>query len=80
MTRIKNIPNMYTMKANTQENIAEKAGISQGYLSKTFAGLTNPTVSIVIKIARAMGVRPSTILNKIIAAQQNNFTDPGGAA
>lgn len=40
----------------TQEQVAEKSGFSQQYLSGLEAGLRNPTVVTVFELAQALGV------------------------
>ncbi len=47
----------------TQEVLAEKAGISQRYLSKIEATKVNPSITVIINICEALGIDKNTILN-----------------
>jgi transcriptional regulator with XRE-family HTH domain len=45
----------------SQEAFAMKCGIDRGYYGHMERGHSNPSLSAVFKIARALGVRPSEI-------------------
>ena len=47
----------------SQEKLAEKAGISFKYVSKIELGLSNPSVTILNRIAVALKVTPNDLLN-----------------
>lgn len=48
----------------TQEKLADDAGIHRTYLSKIERlGQGNPTISIVARIAKALGVSPGSLLD-----------------
>ncbi|KKR80050.1 MAG: hypothetical protein UU25_C0002G0013 [Microgenomates group bacterium GW2011_GWB1_40_9] len=44
-------------KGVTQEKLAEKAGIDFSYLNLIEGGKRNPTLKIIAKIARVLGIR-----------------------
>jgi transcriptional regulator with XRE-family HTH domain len=46
----------------TQEQLAEKAGISRGYLARLETARQDPKLSTLEKLARALGVRVATLL------------------
>lgn len=53
---------MHIMNKKTQIQIASEAGITQGYLSKIFAGLGNPTLEVLQRISKASGMSVSKIM------------------
>lgn len=55
----------YRMKAGfSQETLAEKADIHPNYVGRIERGECAPTVEILLKIARALGVRPYKLFLK----------------
>jgi transcriptional regulator with XRE-family HTH domain len=46
----------------SQEALAERAGLHRTYVSQLERGLKSPTVSVLSKLAPALGVRPSQIM------------------
>jgi transcriptional regulator with XRE-family HTH domain len=46
----------------SQEALAEKAGISRGYLARLETGRHDPTVGVVEKLARALRVKVADLL------------------
>ena len=44
-------------KGVTQEKLAESAGIDFSYLNRIESGKRNPTLKIIAKIARVLGIR-----------------------
>lgn len=51
-----NVARIRARKALTQEQLAEKCGFSQQYLSDLERGKRNPTIVTVYEIAQALGV------------------------
>jgi transcriptional regulator with XRE-family HTH domain len=49
----------------TQEQLAHKAGIDRTYVSKLERNLQSPTVDMLVRLCRVMGVRPSQLLAEI---------------
>lgn len=47
----------------SQEAFAEEAGLHRTYVSDIERGVRNPTIVVVEKIARALGVRPGHLLD-----------------
>ncbi|MBV8687065.1 MAG: helix-turn-helix transcriptional regulator [Alphaproteobacteria bacterium] len=48
----------------TQEQLAERAGISQQYISDLERGKRNPTVVTLYELATALGVRPVELVGE----------------
>ncbi len=40
----------------TQEDLAERAGVHRSYLAAVETGMRNPTLDVIVKIARGLGV------------------------
>jgi transcriptional regulator with XRE-family HTH domain len=51
-----------TRRAMTQEQLAKKAGLSRGYLARVETGRHEPTLTTLRKLARALGVPVSALL------------------
>jgi transcriptional regulator with XRE-family HTH domain len=49
-------------KGLTQEQVQERTGLSQQYLSDLERGKRNPTVVTIFELAQALGVRPADFL------------------
>jgi transcriptional regulator with XRE-family HTH domain len=49
----------------TQEELAFKADISRNYVSLLELGEKSPTVQILLRICKALGVRASTIIARV---------------
>lgn len=47
----------------TQEGFAELAGLHRTYVSDLERGTRNPTITVVMKVARALGVKPGQLLD-----------------
>ena len=47
----------------SQEAFAEEAGLHRTYVSDIERGVRNPTIVVVDKIARALGVKPGHLLD-----------------
>jgi transcriptional regulator with XRE-family HTH domain len=53
----------YRLEKNwSQEELAFESGLHQTYLSGIENGMRNPTVSILKKLAHALGVRPAALI------------------
>jgi transcriptional regulator with XRE-family HTH domain len=52
----RNLARLRTQKGVTQEQLADKSGFSQQYLSGLERGRRNPTVVTVYELAQALGV------------------------
>lgn len=46
----------------TQEQLAERAGLSQQYISNLEKGVCNPTVITLHELGRALGVQPADLI------------------
>ena len=46
----------------TQEAVAGKVGISRGYLARVETGRHEPSLSMLAKLAKALGVKPGELL------------------
>jgi transcriptional regulator with XRE-family HTH domain len=61
---LKNLVIFRKAKRWSQKKLADKAGISQTYISELEAEKKQPTIPIVEKLASALGVSISKILNQ----------------
>jgi transcriptional regulator with XRE-family HTH domain len=46
----------------SQKGLAERAGISRAYIAKLEAGISDPTVGMVTRLAKALGVTMEDLL------------------
>ena len=46
----------------SQEELADRAGISRQYLSRLEIGRHDPSLSTLVKLAKALGVKPGELL------------------
>ncbi|NKB59584.1 MAG: helix-turn-helix domain-containing protein [Alphaproteobacteria bacterium] len=46
----------------SQEELAHRAGVHRTYISQVERAVTNPTVTVIAKIAHALGVEPAALL------------------
>jgi len=51
-----NLKRIRTKKAISQSDIARELGVSRGFISTIENGKTNPTLSTITKLAKALGV------------------------
>ena len=58
----KNVKSYRELKGISQEELAFEAELHRTYVSGVERGIRNPTVLIVAKLAEALGVTPSTLL------------------
>ncbi len=52
----KNLKTIRTAKGITQGDISRKLGFGRGYVSNIENGKTNPTLSTISKLAKALGI------------------------
>lgn len=48
----------------SQEELADRAGVHRTYISQVERAVTNPTATVIAKIADALGVEPHELLKK----------------
>ena len=72
--KINRIIDLYKSKRMTQEELAEKSGISKTTLSQILLGQSNPTVETIEKIADALSVPVSYFFDDEISQTGNNVT------
>ncbi len=48
----------------SQEELADRAGVHRTYISQVERAVTNPTATVITKIANALGVEPFELLRK----------------
>lgn len=58
----RNLARLRQEKGLTQEQLAERSGFSQQYLSGLERGRRNPTVVTLYEIARALGAGPADLI------------------
>ena len=58
----KNLKRIRTLKAISQGDIARSLGVSRGFISNIENGKTNPTLSTIAKLAKALGVSSDKLL------------------
>jgi len=49
----------------TQADVASRVGITATYLSQIETGRRNPTLAVVVGLARALGVKPSQLVARL---------------
>ena len=59
----KNVRRIREKRGLSQESLSELTGIHRTYVSGVERGVRNPTVLIVAALARALGVKPSDLLD-----------------
>lgn len=59
----RNIRELRTAKGWTQEQFAFEAGIHRTYVSDIERGARNPTITLVEKLAKPLGVKAGQLLN-----------------
>lgn len=57
-----NLKRIRTKKAISQGDIARELGVSRGFVSTIENGKTNPTLSTISKLAKALGVSTKKLL------------------
>jgi transcriptional regulator with XRE-family HTH domain len=74
----RNVARLRRARGLTQEQMAERSGFSQQYLSGLERGRRNPTVVTLHELARALGVGPRELLAP--APDEGAAEDGGGDA
>ena len=59
----KNLRSLRQQKGWSQETFADEAGIHRTYVSDLERGARNPTITVVDKLAAALGVTPGRLLD-----------------
>lgn len=59
----KNVKRLRTDKGWSQEDYADRAGIHRTYVSDIERGARNPTITVVEKLAKPLGIRPGILLD-----------------
>lgn len=49
----------------TQAALAERAGVHAMYISQLERGMKSPTVRVLVDLARALGTRPSLLMERV---------------
>ncbi len=57
----KELKNLRKMRDFTQEELAEKVGVHATYIGKIEGGKSNPSIKMIFKISRALGVNLSKV-------------------
>lgn len=47
----------------TQGQLAKRAGVSHGYLARLEIGMHDPSLGTLMKLAKALGVKPSKLID-----------------
>jgi transcriptional regulator with XRE-family HTH domain len=58
-----NLRRLRDEKGWSQEDFADRAGIHRTYVSDIERGMRNPTVTVVEKLAKPLGVSPGSLLD-----------------
>ena len=53
-----------TQRQLSQEKLAEISGLHRTYISGLERGIRNPSITIVAQLADALGIEPSTLLER----------------
>jgi transcriptional regulator with XRE-family HTH domain len=59
-----NVRQLRHAKNLTQEDLAERVGLSPRYIGSVERGTSSPTVSVLGKLATALNVEPSVLVTK----------------
>lgn len=59
-----NVRRLREAKGWSQEDLAENANLHRTYVSGIERGVRNPSLTIVFKLATALGVEPGTLVNR----------------
>ena len=59
----RNLRRLREEKGWSQEAFADEAGIHRTYISDLERGVRNPTITVVEKLARPLGVTPGSLLD-----------------
>lgn len=58
-----NVRRLRLEKGWSQEDYADRAGIHRTYVSDIERGARNPTITVVEKLAKPLGIRPGILLD-----------------
>ncbi|MGH6949985.1 MAG: helix-turn-helix domain-containing protein [Vitreimonas sp.] len=61
----RNLKRLRAEKGWSQEELADQAGLHRTYVSGVERGVRNPTITIVAALAKALGVPPADLLERI---------------
>jgi transcriptional regulator with XRE-family HTH domain len=57
----------YLEKNGKRQNwLAERAGVNPSVISRMISGENAPDLPTIVKIAKAMGIKPGTLVNRIM--------------
>ena len=59
-----NVRRLREAKGWSQEDYADRAGIHRTYVSDIERGARNPTITVVVKLAKPLGVTPGKLLDR----------------
>lgn len=59
----RNVQRLRLARGLSQEDLADEAGVHRTYVSGVERGVRNPTVTIIAKLAKALGVAPGELLS-----------------
>ena len=57
-------------KGLTQEELAFRAGMTTPYLSDLERGLWNPSLAMIVDLARGLGIHPSELLSGLVISDE----------
>lgn len=57
----------------SQRDLADSVGISKSYISSLELGYRAPNLNLLVKIARALGVRPGAMLDAMLAEAEKDM-------
>lgn len=63
------LKNLRTAKGLTQEELAFRAGMNVTYLSDLERGRNNPSLAMMVDLARGLGVHPSELLEGLVISE-----------
>ena len=61
----RNVADIRRQRRWSQEELAFESGLHRTYISGIERGARNPTVTVLEKLAKALGVRPGELLNAV---------------
>jgi transcriptional regulator with XRE-family HTH domain len=65
-----------TERGMSQEGLALEAGIQRNYVSLMERGINQPTIGTIFKLAVALGVRPSVLVERVEIEGFRDKTSP----
>jgi transcriptional regulator with XRE-family HTH domain len=64
----------------SQQQLADSVGIAKSYISSLELGYRAPHLNLLVKIARALGVRPGALLDAMVEEADKTFLKGGTKA